>query len=953
MKKPTKNNQPTNISIIHQNVRSLGNCVDLLEDMLRHHEENMFLCLTEHWQSQQQLNSIGIHNYHLAANFCRSEGSHGGVAVYVKEHYAHKVLKDICDLSVSGELEVAASEFVVNKRQLIVIAVYRPPNGNIHNCFYILEQVLTALFNDRKIIFVAGDFNVEMLSNNVNKNTLASIFNSFGLHQTIHEYTRITPTSKSCIDNIFTNFQGEYETHILNTPISDHTAQEFLFNIGSVDDEKFVFRRMFSVANKLNFLTRIREQSWSDVYETPSYDVNSQWCTFLSCFLNVFNENFPLRRIKVGRKKLIVSNNIEICRHKERLDILLVMSQHDNKYREVYKIAKKQYDDLLKRDRSMMYENMIQQSDNKSKCVWGICREITGKSVRNTECPIEGRTENVANEFNNFFLNIVPNLLKNIDKIPFDSNIRNNNKSIFLTPVTPAEIVNIANSFKSKYSYGCDEIPTSIIKLCVADICEVLAYVINNSFLYGIFPEQLKLAHVVPVLKKKGDPMEMVDYRPISLLPGFSKIFERAMCTRLMTFLYKSNVLNVDQHAYVESRSTQTAIFQYLQSILGHLENNNLALGFFLDLSKAYDCIDHDYLLFKMEKYGIRGNVNDWFKSYLSNRKQRVLIKKDGHVIESDIMSNRLGVPQGSNVGPFLFIVYVNDLSTANVDILSNITKYADDTNILIGAKTTAELVSQGGKVFCEISKWFSKNKLILNKDKTKTILFHTKQNRIEIPECINVGNTTLYLTNKTTFLGLQIEESLDWSEHIYKQSTRLNNVCYSIRIVGRYLNRETLLILYHANFESVLRYGIVFWGSSTYVHHLFVIQKKVLRIIEKIKFGQSCRGVFRRCSIMTVYGLYIYECLMFIFKHRKDFNLYTSSHQYSTRTADLNYPIHRLTLSEKAPQYMCIKLYNKLPASIKSLLSINEFKKRLKYLLVDLEPYCLAEYLDVVSFSE
>lgn len=933
------------VGLIHQNVQSLGNSIDMIEDMLRQHNNCLFLCLSEHWKTDQQLASLGIRGYHLVAKFCRSEGRHGGVAIYLRDDMKCQVRKKTGNLSIINEIEVVAIECSVGKCQMIIVTMYRPCDGNVQLFFQQLEQVLIDIFEETKIIFLVGDFNIDMCGTSKERDEFSSILNSFNLSQTIFEDTRITAYTSSCLDNIFTNCQQDYETFVLNTCIGDHTAQKIEFCI-DMEKEDPVFRRSYTCINKTAFILELQKQTWDRVYEVDAADVDRQWSVFLNDFINIFNECFPVRYINKTRTRRKECVSEHVLGSKRQLDLMLIVSQHNNEYKEAYKAMKKEYDKLLRSERRKMYENRIAQSENKSKCVWRICREVTGRTQVSRECQLEGDND-VANEYNQFLLEVVPRMLNNISNNQFECNIRENDKSMFLTPVTPAEIIKITGELKNKHSHGCDDIPTSIIKSCVTEINIVLSYILNNSFTYGIFPEQLKLAHVIPVYKK-GDPKMMQSYRPISLLPGFSKIFEKAMCTRLINFMISHQLFYINQHGYMKGKSTHTAIYQYLEHILHHLENNNLALGIFLDLSKAYDCIDHGCLLAKMKKYGVRGIALDWFKSYLMNRRQRVVIRRNNEKIISETLESRLGVPQGSVAGPILFVIYINDLYYSVTGANCNITSYADDTSLLVGASTCLELVALGSKLFADTANWLNDNKLILNKDKTKVVLFHTKQKKLDVPDSLTVSdsNIDLEVVKLTKFLGLQIEESLDWSEHIRKVCSALNSVCYSIRVISKYVSRDILKMIYHANFESLLRYGIIFWGGNSMIQQVFVIQKKVVRIMNNMKYDDSCRGTFKTNAIMTVYGMYVYECLMFIFRNKDEFLKNNHNHQYNTRTIDINYPVHRLTLTEKAPHYMCIKLYNKLPDSIKTVTDYKRFRNSVKAFIIDLEPYTLEDYL-------
>ena len=302
------------------------------------------------------------------------------------------------------------------------------------------------------------------------------------------------------------------------------------------------------------------------------------------------------------------------------------------------------------------------------------------------------------------------------------------------------EILGIVKSLKNKISSGNDEILTSLFKFSITAIVKPLVHIINNSLTYGIFPEkQLKQALVIPVYKK-GDETQIENYRPISLLSCFSKIFEKVMSNRITEHMLENNLINNNQHGYLKGRSTQTALFQFTENIIKSLENKQLPIGLFLDLSKAYDTLNYTILTRKLELYGIRGIVLKWVISYLTHRKQKVVIGHGVNRVSSEYLEVTLGVPQGSVIGPLLFILYTNDI-TELCDNSCVITNYADDTNLLLTASSLPTLIDNTKLVMSKASDWFTKNKLILNSSKTNIVLFKTSRSKILPPEeiCIKM----------------------------------------------------------------------------------------------------------------------------------------------------------------------------------------------------------------------
>lgn len=931
------------ISIIHQNVQSLGNKIDRLQYTLQSHPSCSFLCITEHWKSENQLKLLKLQKFKLVSAICRKEGSHGGAAVYAHENLKAVPRKPLNGLSVIGSFECAVAECSAYNESIIITSIYRPPAGDMQVFLNSLETLLTNLSTENKTLLIAGDFNIEMVNENKNKSDLLSLLESFDLNPTITDYTRITSNCQSCLDNIFTNLDINWKSEILDTHISDHTAQKLTFQVKNNNVQKNCkYSRSFNTNAIQHFKQKLENQEWKAVFEVEEINVDEKWETFMDEFLLLFNESFPLKHL-ANSKKNFKYNNKELNAIKNKLDILLVLCRYNEHYTTLYNATKREYDNMLGICRSQDFQNRIQKSENKSKTMWNICNEILGKK-KETNCNLNGKPVDIAENLNKYFAHTVKDTQVTVNQYTEPNNIQYNIQSMYLTPTSPDEINEISKSLKSKYSAGDDNIPIIIIKECINQVKAVLSHLINCSFKHGIFPRQLKLAVITPLFKG-GDPQNMNNYRPISLLPSFSKFFEIAISNRVIHFINNCNLISESQHGYLRGRSTLTAIYQFTQSILKLLEDNKLALGIFLDLSKAYDCIDADYLIKKMNNYGIRGNALRWFQSYLSDRQQRVKILKNGNVIKSSIIANEIGIAQGSVAGPLAFIIFLNDLSSVVTDETNRIINYADDTNLITGHTDIPQLINNGNVLFRQAKKWFEHNKLVINEQKTNVVLFSTSRTRKEKPTKIKLDGVDIDLVSHTKFLGVTLDQFLNWAPHITELSSHLNSICYAVRISGRYLDTNTLKIIYHANFESLMRYAIIFWGISSSVKNVFVIQKRTIRIIFGMEFRESCRGIFRTNKILTIYALYLYECLIFLFKNRQLFTGYNTNTTYNTRTQDLNYPIHRLSLTEKSPSYMCLKIYNRLPNHIKNIDNLQRFKTTIKNMLIELEPYELDDY--------
>jgi hypothetical protein len=474
----------------------------------------------------------------------------------------------------------------------------------------------------------------------------------------------------------------------------------------------------------------------------------------------------------------------------------------------------------------------------------------------------------IANAFNKYYINIgpstassIPQTTTNLSSLPIIPQA----SSFFMTPTTDEEIIRIIKQLKPKTSCGFDNINSKIIKLSNMTIALPLAHIINLSLSHGIVPNQMKLAKVIPIYKDKETNL-IKNYRPISLLPSFSKILEKVVYKRLYNYFQEYNLLYSSQYGFRKNFSTELAILEFQNSIIKYIQNKKHCLGLFLDLSKAFDSLQHDILLNKMKHYGIRGVALDWFNSYISNRIQYVSYQ-NVNSINGNIMC---GVPQGSVLGPLLFLIYTNDLP--NISNHGKFVLFADDTNVIYTSSNIDQFENSINDDLQKIGDWFNSNKLSVNVGKTKYIMFGPKP-YTQIPKLrLQLNNISIEQTDNIKFLGIIIQHNLSWEAHITNKCNKISQINAILSRLKNILPLNILETIYRSLIEPHLTYGVIAWGNATNksLRRMKILQKRSVRQITKSKYNSHTDPIFIKLKILKFDDIIQLFCCKFYYKKVK-----------------------------------------------------------------------------------
>ena len=954
------------LGILQLNTRGLLHKQDQLKCIIKQMRQDgpiHVILLVETWLKKNQGKRINIPGYKFYGAY-RNGKRGGGTGILVSHNMLSRERKDL-SMHIP-EFENVTVELKTNSDSLYLSSLYRPPNCNEKSFMKNYRKLLSKFSSSQQDRLILGlDHNLDLLK--YEKHAITKEFLEYNIDQnllpTITKPTRVTRTSATLIDNVIIGktLQDEYDSKIIISDISDHFPSLVRLYKPSLFTKKPTRIETRAIdENKIEMMkTKLDEIDWEHLLLHKGTDV--AYSLFHDKFHSIMNDVAPLKTVHIKPSKILqqpwMTPGLQKCQQKQYLLYKQSLGHNSTEGLIIkYKGYRNKLKEIIRKTKEKYYKDKCYEYKQNTAKLWKMINRITHKVMDKTSTIEYLKIDNIdfydskaiSEEFAKHFSAVGKTYAQKIPKSNKDIKlylklIQENPKTMYMTPTTKYEIEKLINGLENKTSSGYDHISNILLKKLKESLLTPLEIIFNASISESVFPHLMKNADVIPLYKSKAR-YDVNNYRPISLLSTLSKILEKIIHTRTYTFLNSTGQFYQSQYGFRKGHSCEAAIAELVGTIVKNQEEKKYTLGVFIDLSKAFDTLNHNLLFSKLSKYGIRGHCLKWFQSYLSNRCMRMKCSTGNGTTEySSYYHLDYGTPQGSCLGPLLFLIFINDLHLT-ITFCQTIL-FADDTTIFHSHSNLDTLKQEMQYDLTCIMDWFKANQLTLNLDKTISILFGLNNTKIEMD--LEIGGYILKTSELVKFLGVWLDQALNWKKHVSTLLIKLKQNTNLLKLGNKFLDKSSKKQVYYAHIYSHLKYGILLWGNmidqaskdklQKQVNTCFNLithlppnpqnfqKEKMLRVTDLIKIENQRLG-YRLHKGLLPSKL---ECLMWTDSKEKTLE---KTHTYNTRQCKLSrLPKAQSKKFHSSFQFNSILAFNSVPLEIRNSNTLDSFTKKLK----------------------
>ena len=942
--------------ILHLNACSIVNKADELEDIAKTIKPAAIF-ITESWMDDScPVGTAVTEGYYVIRKDRSSEfkqkyakANGGGVAAFVRKGVKISIEPNMND----NRNEILWCTLKMKKSKYLVGVIYRGSYTDLLNTDTKGNTEMEELLHkaaDRNLILI-GDLNCDTSKAEIDKDAdtrkLMSLAEEYELKQLIKKPTRFSDNTATTIDHIWVRDDTLVRKAGTCPGLSDHCGIYAYIREKLDVEEKHIRCRNFKSFNTHEYREDIEKNVKASNFqaEIENKDVNAAFNSWINALKEAADKHAPWKEFKKKMTPNIpwLSKEIEEIRGSKNMYLKLYRLYRKPEDYKLYKIAKNKQTHLTRNCKREYYSQKITDFTGDPKKMWNILNDITNRNYKEDITP-DVVTKETANRFNIFFANVGMQVQKKLNVLIKRPTLNVHGYFKF-QPESTEKIKYLIKRIKPNVATGHDELSEKLIKEASPVILEDLRNLLNLSYETCTFPNQLKTA-TVKALHKKGGKNDPAQYRPVSILTIISKVFERSAVEQLISYYDSIKLLHPRQHAYRKNHSTTTILFELLEATKRQIDEGNYVAIASLDLSKAFDSLAHNLILKKLDQTGLNSKATSWIESYLTNRKQTV---KFGN-IESDQETVESGVPQGSILGPLLFITCTNDIikELHNYDIYS----YADDLQILISGKSVESLGKQLEVAIMKANSYYNNNSLLCNPTKTEVMLLGTKARLSKAGKLkVTVYNEeevkTLTGQDSLKILGVIVDQSIDWTKHTSVVKQRAVNSIRNLHRINQLIPMKQRRILYTSLVTPHFAYADTIWSNcgATNSNKVQQAQNFAAKSMIGAKKHSSSTEALKKLQLIPLNekrsintAIHVKKALMGKAPENIQQMYQHQLSKESTRAAtrgDFNYPRHQLTQYQQGAFYSSLKTWNSIPLHLREK-PLTSFKTSLQTHLTD-----------------